>query len=79
MMYFLLHNMKRADPKVSPNIFSSKVRVLPSYFRDSSTATATLTVIPTWGCYRRPGSSSSQRGGGGRRNLRTERYHAYSP
>ena len=49
MMCFLLMNMKRADPKVSPNIFSSKVRILPYYFRDSSTATATETVIPTMG------------------------------
>ena len=31
------------------NFFSSKARVLPSYFRDSSTATATETVIPTMG------------------------------
>jgi hypothetical protein len=29
------------------NFFSSKVGVLPSYFRDSSTATARSTVIPT--------------------------------
>ena len=49
MMYFLLHNMKRADPKVSPNIFSSKVGFFPYFFKDSSTATATETVLPTMG------------------------------
>ena len=31
------------------NFFSSKVGVLPSYFKASSTATATETVIPTMG------------------------------
>ena len=31
------------------NFFSSKVAGFPDYFRDSSTATATLTVIPTMG------------------------------
>ena len=49
MTCFLLLHMKRADPQVGPNIFSSEVKGLPSYFRDSSTATATETVIPTMG------------------------------
>ena len=49
MTCFLLLHMKRADPKAGPNIFSSKVKGLPDYFRDSSTATATETVIPTMG------------------------------
>ena len=31
------------------NFFSSKTRLFPYFFRDSSTATATLTVIPTMG------------------------------
>jgi len=32
-----------------PDILTSKVRLLPAYFRDSSTATARSTVIPTMG------------------------------
>ena len=49
MMCLLLINMKRADPKVSPNIFGSKAGDLPTYFWLSSTATATETVMPTMG------------------------------
>ena len=37
------------DGESVPYIFGSKPRVLPSYFRDSSTATATETVAPTMG------------------------------
>ena len=48
-MCFLLIDTERTGPKAGPNIFSSKVGDLPSYFRDSSTATATETVIPTMG------------------------------
>ena len=49
MTCFLLIDTERTGPKAGPDIFAWKVRLLPSYFRDSSTATATETVIPTMG------------------------------
>ena len=49
MMCFPLICMKRTGPKAGPNIFGLKAGFLPYFFRDSSTATATETVIPTMG------------------------------
>ena len=48
-MCFLVSFLRVGDGFPVPNFFNSKVRELPSYFRLSSTATATLTVIPTMG------------------------------
>ena len=49
MMCFPRICVKRTGPKAGPNIFSSKVKVFPYFFRLSSTATATETVMPTMG------------------------------
>ena len=49
MTCFLCYDTERTGPKAGSNIFASKPGVLPSYFRDSSTATATETVMPTMG------------------------------
>ena len=49
MTCFLLCFAERTGPKAGPNFFSSKAGVFPYFFRLSSTATATETVIPTMG------------------------------
>ena len=67
MTCFLFAHMKRADPKASPSIFGSKIRLFPYFFRDSSTATARSTVIPTMG------SDPTAAGGGGREGSEWQR------
>ena len=47
MMCFLSLYTERTGLLAGPNIFTSEVGIFPYFFRLSSTATATLTVIPT--------------------------------
>jgi hypothetical protein len=48
-MCFLVLFLRAGDGFPIPNILGSKVRLSPYFFRLSSTATATETVIPTMG------------------------------